>query len=256
MAVKPKAPGETKIVAVMGDYWHNGMTQEISIRKIFSSNKDWRVIFVRAGRFLTPELLSDADLLITARYDGPDSMPWSPEGLVDNVDGEPDQLWTDDNVKAIVENVRKRGMGYMALHCTLFCGKKDILDLMDIDPIMHNEVQPIWAFNLNKEHPITKGLPNFFINLDEQFAAVIKSQYTTTLFETTAMHDKRHAVGGWCLESGKGKVVCMLPGHTPWPYRVPEYQEILWRSAYWAMGRDIPAYPGANAKGDYNFYGK
>ena len=241
-AVRPKAPGETKIVAVMGDYWHNGVMQEIHIRRIFSSKEDFRVIFVRASRFFTPELLSDTDLLITARYGGRDSIGWTPEGLVDTME-EGDLLWTEKNVNAILDNVRNRGMGFMALHCTLFSENKDILDLMDIEPIMHNEIQPVWVRDLNREHPITKGIGKFFINLDEQFAAVIKSKYTTTLFETTAIHDKRDAVGGWCLESGKGRVVGLLPGHTHWPYRTAEYQEILWRSAHWAMKRDIPPYP-------------
>ena len=154
-------------------------------------------------------------------------------------------LWIDENVKAIIDNVRSRGMGFMALHCTIACNNRNITDLLDIEPIMHNEIQPVWVGELNSQHPITKGIGKFFINLDEQFAAVIKSQSTITLFKTTAIHDKRIAVGGWCLESGNGRVVGLLPGHTEWPYRVREYQDILWRSAHWAMKRDIPPYPGA-----------
>ena len=60
-ALKPKAPGETKVVAVMGDYWHNPLSQETHVRTIFSSKKDWRIIFVRASRYFTPELLSDTE---------------------------------------------------------------------------------------------------------------------------------------------------------------------------------------------------
>jgi type 1 glutamine amidotransferase len=136
-------------------------------------------------------------------------------------------------------------MGFMALHCTLYSRNRDITDLLGVEPIMHNQVQPIWVRDLNQDHPITSGIGRFFINLDEQFAVVIKSHSTTTLFETTAIHDKRNAIGGWCLESGKGRIVGLLPGHTTDPYTLPEYQEILWRSAHWAMKRDIPPYPNA-----------
>ncbi|MBT4485300.1 MAG: hypothetical protein HOC71_16660, partial [Candidatus Latescibacteria bacterium] len=136
-----------------------------------------------------------------------------------------------------------RGMGFLALHCTLYSRNRDILDLMGIEPIMHNQIQPIWVRDLNQEHPITKGIGKFFINLDEQFAVIIKSHYSTTLFETTAVHDKRAAIGGWCLENGKGRVVGLLPGHTKDPYLVHEYREILWRSAHWAMNREIQPYP-------------
>ena len=137
-ALKPKAPGETRIVAVMGDYWHNGAAQEIHVRRVFSSKKEWRIIFVRASRFFTPELLSDTDLLITARYGGRDSIGWSTEGLVDTLE-RGDLLWTDENVKAIIDNVMNRGMGYMALHCTLFSEIRDILDLMDQN-LVHDKI--------------------------------------------------------------------------------------------------------------------
>ncbi len=247
-AVRPKAPGETRIVAFMGgDYGHNSIPYEMHVRSIFASKKDWRILFVTASRFFTPELLGDTDLLITSRHSRPDDIGWRPEGIVDSMEtGE--LLWNDENVQAIIDNIRNRGMGFMAVHNTLACRNRDIVDLLGIEPIMHKEVQPIWVRDLNRNHPITKGINNFFINLDEQFAAVITSRYTTTLFETTAMHDKKVAVGGWCLESGIGRVVGLLPGHMQWAYRVPEYQEIFWRSAHWALKHDIPPYPGAKVK--------
>ncbi|MFC1561253.1 ThuA domain-containing protein [Candidatus Latescibacterota bacterium] len=243
-AIKHKTPGETKIVAFMGgDYGHNNIPLEIHLRDIFSSKQDWRIIFVRASRFFTPELLSDTDLLIISRHSRPDDIGWSTEGLVDTMQ-KGEHLWTDENVKAIIDNVRNRGMGFMALHNTISSRNRDILNLIDIEPIMHNEIQPVWVHDLNQNHPISKGIGKFYINLDEQFAAIIKSHYTTTLFETTAIHDKRHAIGGWCLENGNGRVIGLLPGHTVFPYKTPEYQTILWRSAHWVMKRDIPPYPG------------
>jgi len=241
--IKPKAPGETKIVAVMGDYFHNPVSQEIQIRSIFSPNKDWRIIFVRSNRFFTPGLIRDADLLITSRSSLPEHIGWNPEGLADSIE-KGIILWTDENVEAVIDNIRNRGMSFMALHCALYSRNKKISNLLGVEPITHNQVQPLWVHDLNREHPITEGIGKFFINLDEQFACIIKSQYTTTLFNTTAIHDKRRAVGGWCLESGKGRIVGLLPGHTGDPYRVPEYREILWRSAHWAMKKNIPPYEG------------
>jgi len=188
-AINPKAPGETKIVAFMGgDYGHNSIPLEMHIREIFSPKHDWRIIFVRASRFFTPELLSDADLLIISRHSRPDDIGWRTDGLVDTMK-KGEHLWTDENVKAIIDNVRNRGMGFIALHNTVTSRNRDILNLLNIEPIMHNEIQPVWVHELNQNHPITKGIGKFYINLDEQFAAIIKSHSTTTLFETTAIHD-------------------------------------------------------------------
>ena len=242
-ALKPKAEGETKVVAVMGDYWHPAASQERHVRQIFSSHKDWKIYFVLASRYLTAELLSDTDLLITARYGGSDDPAWSPEPIVETRP-RGDRIWTDEHVEAIFDNVTNRGMGWMAVHCTLFSGRTDVEDFIGIEPILHQEIQPVIVKDLNREHPITEGIDTFFFNLDEQFDAIIKEpERTTVLFRSLAVHDKRDALGGWCLERGKGRVVGLLPGHYQWTYRVPEYQKIFWRAAHWAMKRDIPPYP-------------
>ena len=243
-ALRPKAPGETKIVAVFAhDNNHNGVSQELNVRSIFSAKKDWRIIFVRGNRYFTPELISNADLFIAHHGRSYDPIDLQKDGLSDTVERGA-MLWTDENVTAIIDNIKNRGMGFMALHNTLYSMNEKIQDLLDVAPIYHNEIQPVWVHYLNQNHPITNGIGKFFINLDEQFGAVIKSQYTTILFESTAMHDKRRVAGGWCLESGKGRVVGLLPGHDLWPYRVRQYRDIFWRSAHWAMKRDIPSYPG------------
>ena len=237
-----KKPGETKVVAVMGDYWHHPFAQEIHVRGIFSSLPDWRIMFVRASRFLTPELISDADLLIAARYGGRDAIGWSTEGIVDKtIQG--DNVWNDEIVAALVDNVKNRGMGFMSIHCTLFSGNRTIEDLIGVEPLLHQEVQPVIVKGINQDHPITRGIESYFVNLDEQFDCQIKNPATTTLlFRTLAVHDKRDAVGGWCLEQGNGRVVGLLPGHTQWAYRIPNYQEIFWRAAHWALKRDIPTF--------------
>lgn len=241
--IMPKAPGEIKVVGMMAhDFLHNGVTQEVSIRRILSPEKNWRVIFARGTKFFTPGLIADADLLVTARTGIEDPIDLYPDGLAD--EAKPGvRLWTDENVEAIMDNVENRGMGFLALHNTIYSRRREICNFLDVEPVMHNQVQPLLVRDLNQNHPITKGIANFFINLDEQFAVVIKSRTTTTLFETTAIHDKRNAVGGWCLEKGRGRIVGLLPGHTPDPYTVPEYQEIIWRSAHWALRKDIPPYP-------------
>ena len=108
MAVlKPKAPGETKIVAMMAhDTNHNGVAQETCVRSIFSSKNDWRIIFARSSKLFTPELISDADLLITARTGIRDPIDLTTDCLADSIQ-EGEILWTDENVRAIIDNVRR-----------------------------------------------------------------------------------------------------------------------------------------------------
>ena len=197
---------------------------------------------MNASRYLTADPRSDADLFISARDGGADSPAWTAEPVVGS---RPlgYAIWTDTHVSAIFENVEKRGMGWMACHCTIFSGRTDVEDFIGIEPILHQEIQPVIIQEFNADHPVTKGMKPFFFNLDEQFDSQIKDTATTTqLFRSLAVHDKRNALGGWCLERGRGRVVGLLPGHYQWTYRVPQYQEIFWRAAHYAMRRDIPPF--------------
>ena len=117
-----KRPGETKVVCVMGDYWHPAVAQETHVRQIFSSENSYKVYFVLASRYLTPELLSDADLFISARYGGSDSLGWTPEPVVVERP-RADRIWTDEQCDAIFDNVTNRGMGWIAAHCTIASGR-------------------------------------------------------------------------------------------------------------------------------------
>jgi len=136
-------------------------------------------------------------------------------------------------------------MGFLALNSTIASERRDINDFLDIEPIEAKEFEPLWGTHLNREHPITKGVGKFMIAHDKQYAGVIKSSSTVSLFDTTSIHDKRQTVSGWALSRGKGRVVGLLPGSTYHAYEAPEYQNILWRAAHWAMESDIPDYPNA-----------
>lgn len=232
-----------KVVALMGDYWHNPVGLEADIRLIFSK-ADMRIIFAQASRFLTPEVLKDADLLITERWGGPDSQGWTTEGLVESRNAGDDYM-TSEQEEAIAYNIEKRGMGWLACHCSFWNMPPKINAMLGVEPILHQEVQPVLIRDLDQEHPITKGLSGFLVNLDEQFAAIMKSKTHKIIFYTTAVNDKREAIGGWCFDQGNGRVVALLPGHTQWPWRHPTYQEIVWRSAFWAMKRNIPPFEKA-----------
>jgi len=246
-AIFPKTSGVTKVVAIFGTTEsHNGIGHEHYIRQIFESKQNWRLIFVRANKMFNPELISDADLLMVCRDEKNDPIDFTRENaLISETIDKGTRLWTDENVKAIITNVQKRGMGLLALHNTILCGNSQFMDFIDVRGIEAHELQPIWHTRINKAHPIMRGIGKFSIMHDEQLAVIIKSKATATLFESTSVHEKRQAVSGWALESGRGRIAGLLPGSTIHAYQTPEYQNILWRAAHWAMNRDIQPYPNA-----------
>ncbi len=247
-AVKPKSAGETKIVALFGSTERSsGIGHEIQIRGIFESKKDWRLVFVRSNRLFTPDLIRDADLFIVGRDAGPDPVDLFAKdaGIADSITpGAP--FWTDANVDAVMDNVQNRGMGLIAMQGTALCGHHRFATFLDVAGIEPHAIEPMWYTRFDKTHPVVSGVGKFSVLHDEQPLVIIKSPTTATLFESTAVHEKRQGVSGWALERGKGRIAGLLPGSTTHAYLVPEYRTIIWRAAHWAMKRDIPPCPGEN----------
>ncbi len=242
-----KVPGETKVLFQLGDFYHNGIMQEQSWRRVLGTT-DWRLLFAQSSDNITPELLAECDLLVLARYatdtqETNFSLGWSPEPIVE-YRPRAAVFMTDDQEEAIIENVR-RGMGLLAIHCTIWNPKKTrFLKLLGVErPIMHTKVQPAYIHRLNAGHPITAGIEPFNTGDDEIFNAVMLPEQSEMLFYTQGEEEPVDAYGGWCREEGQGRIVALLPGHTPGPYMQRPYREIMWRSAHWAMKKNIPPSP-------------
>lgn len=241
-AIRPKAPGETKVVYLGGDILHCGYTQDISLRCTFRST-GWRFLSTTDARYVTPELISDADLLIITRWGGP-IIGWSPGPIVERSLDDTDGYMSDALEAAIVDNVQNRGMGFMALHCTIWTPDKPKFNgMLGIRGKMHGPVQKVHLHDFNQDHPITKGYKDFDIGSDENFGVDLVNPATVALYRSTGETDKRLDIGGWCLEQGKGRVVGLAAGHTyePWLFS-PQYRELHWRAAHWAMKKEIPPY--------------
>jgi type 1 glutamine amidotransferase len=234
-----KRPGETLVLAFVGDYWHNGAAQEYHWRTVLAPT-GWRLRFARSAEHITPEEIVEADLCILSRSDGYDTPTWSSEPFVEERPTG-SRFMTDAQEQAIVAGVCDRGMGLLSLHSTIWHpDRRSFLDLQGVaKPVMHTPVEPVYAYALNREHPITKGIEPFEFGDDEVFDAELKPGKSEILFKTAGAESRRHAVGGWCREAGKGRVVTLLPGHTQFPYRQESYQRIMWRSAQWALGREV-----------------
>lgn len=235
----PKIPGETRVLLLVGDYWHSGTTQEFHWRSVMKES-GMRLIFAQSSQFITPDALGKTDLFIVARYAGPDTLGWSPEPMIeDRPSGAP---WmTDEQEEAIVSNVR-RGMGLLSMHCSLWNPeRKKFMELLGVKtPKMHGPVQPVKIHDVNQNHPITKGIKDFNISLDENFGADLDESRITLLYKSTGQQDKRVDNAAWCRDEGKGRVVALLFGHTPAPFHTAEVKTMMWRSSFWALKHEIP----------------
>ena len=246
-AYQEKPAGGARVLFLVGDYYHNGAMQEYAWRKVLNST-GWRLMFAQEPRFITPEVMANADLYVLGRY-ATDTQPtnislgWSPERIIETRP-EPDPFMSLEHEALIVKNVR-RGMGLVNMHCAIWNPKSQkYLDLMGVEkPVMHGPVVATHIHSLNQDHPITRGIEPFDIGIDEAFDAVMKPRQHVPLFRSRQETPARDAISGWCREDDSGRVVALLPGHTTGPYGRREFQEIMWRSAHWALKREIPPFP-------------
>jgi type 1 glutamine amidotransferase len=241
-AIRPKAKGEIKVLYLGGDVWHNGISQEMLVGQTLSKS-GWRLLFTHHDQFVTPEVLSDIDLLIVLRTGAQNFLAWSTEGIVEN---RPIcEVLTEEQDEAIINNIVNRGMGFIALHATcLFSLKEKYGNLMGIKTMMHGPVQTVRMHNFNQDHPITKGIVDFNLADDENFGVEIINKNVIPLYESTGQDDKRHDIAGWCIEAGKGRIVGLCAGHSYTAFMHPIYRQLHWRAAHWAMKKEIRPYDG------------
>jgi len=234
-----KRRGETKVVYLGGDQLHNGMQQEQTFRAI-CDKAGWRLIATQDARYVTAELLSDADLLCITRWQG-GIWGWR-EGPVFDDGPQSDGFMSDELEAAIIDNVSNRGMGFMSLHCTIATwDKPKFHEFLGIKGMMHGPVQNVHMHDFNQDHPITQGLDDFDVASDENFGVELINPDAVALYESTGIDDKRHDIAGWCLKQGEGRIVGLAAGHSSTAWRNPNYRQLYWRGAHWAMKKEMPS---------------
>ena len=241
---------ETKVVYLGGDQLHNALMQEVSIRSTFEKTAGWRVISTTDESLVTHELLSDADLFIMTRWGGP-ILNWHMGPLVDtrpSLEESSDGHLTKRLQDAIIDNVQNRGMGFLALHCSLWY--KDFPDfsaMMGIMATTHTGPNPtVRCYDFNQDHPITRGFSEFTLGTEETFGFDPATPDTVVLYRQVGSIPLTVDNAGWAYESGKGRVVGLVAGHSHTAWRDIRYRELHWRGAHWAMKREIPPFKGVD----------
>ncbi|MHB9029478.1 MAG: ThuA domain-containing protein, partial [Candidatus Latescibacterota bacterium] len=187
---KPKKPGAIRISAICGEDYRVRGGLAPTMQRLPKADFWWANDY----RPITPEILNDTDLLLTY-YSG--------------------YMYTPENIKAIKDSVTNRGMGWICIHNTPWFVGDELNEFIGAYAMLHHQIQPVAIARLHPEHPITKGIEPFVIQLDEQFGAYLANPGDpdlTVLFWSHGLHDDRWTIQGWCVQRGKGRIVGLTPG--------------------------------------------
>jgi type 1 glutamine amidotransferase len=100
----------------------------------------------------------------------------------------------------------------------------------------HPEAETL-SFQVDVNYPISKGIDNFKL-FEEPYRYEFCNDAEKQVF-LTYQYDGRDWESGWTSRYGKGKIVCLHPGHNIKPFENDCYRQIICRSALWCVANKL-----------------
>src|SRR4051794_20255765 len=171
-----QTPGKAKVLALVGDRYHNPDYIRVGMDKVFGSlqlHADYTIDYASLSR----ELLKNYQLFLCLRdgmiwpdgYLGPDAYTDYEQGLENEFPEPKPQSWITEEQGAAVKDFVMAGGGFYSLHNNshVSLSSKNYREVMGGAYIGHPPLRPFEVRVVNKDHPITRGIQNFMVN-DEQ----------------------------------------------------------------------------------------
>lgn len=243
-----------RALALIGDRYHNADYIRVALTKTLDGvgiNVDYTIQVEQLSR----EGLKNYQLFLCLRdgmvwpngYLGPDAYTAYEQALENRQDfpeGKPQNWLREEQALALKEFVTA-GSGFYSLHNNshVSLSSKTYRDVMGGAYIGHPPLRPFKVHVANSEHPITRGIKDFFVN-DEQHYVHYDKDPKYILLEAenvdglTFENLGTKSIAGWAYDYGQGRVVFTSPGHTIHALWPPEYVKIQQRAVRWLL-KDI-----------------
>lgn len=209
-----------EVLVLLNDYWHRRESIEPVLPSLFPADV-WNVTVSQNPDALT-RCEKAPDLFVSFK------------DVIEN-DQIPTPLWCDDDWTAdLTKKIRDEGMGFLAVHC----GIADIprehfitTHILRAFFLGHPRPCPV-AFTPVPGHPITEGISEFTLPVDEHYQMELIPDAETTVLGYTTSENGRQP-GLWAHAYGKGRVCAATPGHAAEQLAHPAYVRLLQNAAAW-----------------------
>ena len=246
-----QSPRKARVLALVGDRYHNPDYIRVGMDKVFESlqlNADYTIQYASLSR----ELLKNYQLLLILRdgmiwpdgYLGPDAYTAYEQGFENKAEfpAAKPQSWMTEEQGAAIQEFVKAGNGFYALHNSshISLSSKNYRDVMGGAYVGHPTLRPFKVYIKNHDHPITSGLKDFIVN-DEQHFVTYDKDPKYILAESDNLDRLNYedhgskSIAAWAYDYGNGRVAFTAVGHTIHALWVPEHVELQKRVIRWLL---------------------
>jgi len=251
-----KHSGKATALAIIGDRYHNSDYIRTALGKTIVREAGVSIDFTDETQMLSAENLKGYKLVIIFR----DGMIW-PEGYIGSyagyVSGQSPEIISEPKLPEIAGNpvmwikpeqglalrnfVNSGGSAlfyHNSSHISL--ANDDYRDVEGAVYTGHPEIRAFWVRNLNKNHPITKGVNDFLV-VDEQHYVDYQKDPKFVLMRSENADGISYGDQGasceacWAYDYGKGRVCFMAPGHMITALWNPEYVKLQKNAVKWLL---------------------
>ena len=246
-----QAPGKRRVLALIGDRYHNPDYIRVGMDKVFAP-LGLKVDYTIQYDSLSRDLLKNYQLLLILRdgmiwpegYLGPDAYAAYEQGF-ENKSEFPQAKstsWMTEEQGAAIQEFVKAGNGFYALHNSshISLTSKNYREVMGGAYIGHPTLRPFKVYIANHKHPITAGIEDFIVNDEQHFVAYDKDK-KYLLAESDNVDRLKYedhgtkSIAAWAYDYGKGRVVFTAVGHTIHALWVPQHVELQRRAIRWLL---------------------
>jgi type 1 glutamine amidotransferase len=227
---------KVKVLLITGDHGHNWKETTPFLKDVLT----------KAGHSVDVTETPSVDLISSklAKYD---VLLFNYRNTPNGAKSNPASVWSDDNKKAFVEAIHD-GKGLVVYHhaSSAFTGTSDFdkefekLSAGGWRKQGHHGQMHEFTVNVQKEHPITRGIKSFNHGRDELYQNSLTTEGSEIL--VTAYSDKskdpkntgKEEPMVWTNKYGKGRVVQNALGHDVTAMKGSGFQTLLIRCTEWA----------------------
>jgi type 1 glutamine amidotransferase len=249
-AATPSPATRPRVVALVGDRYHNPDYIRVSLDRLFSGlglPVDYTIRYDQLSR----DFLRGYRIMICFRdgmiwpggYLGPDAYGYERE--LENPGDFPQekpQDWISQQQAEAVRDFVAEGNGLYCLHNSSHISLSSPIyrEVMGGAYIGHPPLRPFKVRVTNRNHPITQGIGDFMVNDEQHYVAYDKDPKNILLQAENidGLDYEGHgtkSISAWAYEYGKGRVVFTAVGHTIHAMWAPQYLELQKRAVRWLL---------------------